>query len=205
MSSAVTIKSPSLDNWFSNDAQFHDLYPDFIQKLADKHWTPLNIARKAVQFLAPREAVRVLDIGSGVGKFCLSAAHYKRDAFFYGIEQRQDLVRRAETAKNILGLSNVSFIHGNFTQLNLKNYNHFYFYNSFFENLDGEDKIDNSILYSESLYNYYNRYLNTQLGEMPAGTRIATYCSPDNEIPPGYDLVETHVENLLKFWIKNDR
>ena len=195
-------KSKPLDNWFSSDDQFHQLYPEFIQQLADKHWTPLKIVKKAAQFLAEEEGVKILDIGSGVGKFCLSAARYHPGALFYGIEQRKNLVDYADAAKKILGLLNVSFIHGNFTQLNLKQYNHFYFYNPFFENLDGTEKIDGSLLYSESLYNYYNQYMYVQLEEMPLGTRVVTCCSWDEEIPPGYQLVATHFEKLLKFWVK---
>ena len=38
--------------------------------------------------------------------------------------------------------------HGNFTQLDFKNFDHFYFYNAFYENLAGTDKIDDSIDYS---------------------------------------------------------
>ena len=102
----------------------------------------------------------------------------------------------------ILGLQNAYFIHANFTQLNLKQYDHFYFYNSFFENLEGTDKIDNKIAYSNELYNYYSHYLYKQLDDMPVGTRVATYCSLDSEIPPGYNLIETHFDNLLKFWKK---
>ncbi|HWK02637.1 MAG TPA: class I SAM-dependent methyltransferase [Puia sp.] len=202
MSSGITTKSLQSDNWFSSDAQFHQLYPDPIRQLARRHWTPLNVARLAVQFLVPEEGVRVLDIGSGVGKFCLSAAWYKPTAVFYGVEQREELVGHAEAAKDILGIGNVSFIHGNFTQLDLKRFDHFYFYNSFYENLDGTDKIDDTILYSESLYNYYNHYLYRQLEEMPSGTRVVTRCSWEDEMPPSYHVVQSDIENMLKFHVK---
>ncbi|HEX9510206.1 MAG TPA: methyltransferase domain-containing protein [Puia sp.] len=191
-----------MDNWFSNDIQFHHLYPPSIQQLARRHWTPLNVAQQAAQFLVPRDGVRVLDIGSGVGKFCFGAAYYKPKAFFYGVEQRKDLVEHAKAAKNILGLSNVYFIHGNFTKLNLKRYDHFYFYNSFYENVRGTPKIDNNISFSETLYNYYNRYLFKQLEEMPAGTRVVTRCSWEDKIPSSYSVVNTDFDSMLKFHIK---
>ncbi|HEX9510211.1 MAG TPA: class I SAM-dependent methyltransferase [Puia sp.] len=200
--SPIATKTQHLDNWFSSDIQFNLLYPASIQQLAGKHWTPLNIARIAAEFLVTGEGVRVLDIGSGVGKFCLSASYYKPHAFFDGIEQRNSLIEHAETARNILGLFNVTFIHGNFTQVNFKKYNHFYFYNSFFENLDGTDKIDDSIEYSAALYNYYSGYLYKELEEMPAGTRIVTYCSWQDEIPSSYNVVQSELDGLLKFYIK---
>jgi hypothetical protein len=189
-------------NWFSSDAKFDQLYPDSVQLLAKSHWTPLHVARKAAAFLAGEEDARVLDVGSGSGKFCLAAAYFNPEAFFYGVEQRLPLVHNGETARLILGLENVSFIHGNFTQLDFREYDHFYFYNSFYENLVGTDKIDNSIVYSGELYNYYNRYLYNQLNQKPAGTRLVTYHSLEDEIPPSYQLVGSEFDNLLKFRVK---
>ena len=191
-----------VQNWFSSDAQFNQIYPPSIRLLARKHWTPLMVARKAANFLAAENNVRILDIGSGVGKFCLAAAHYKPNAFYYGIEQRKSLVTYAENAKDTLDINNVSFINGNFTQIDFKKYDNFYFYNSFYENLKGTEKIDNSIDYSGELFNYYNRYLYKLLEQKPAGTRLASFHSLEDEMPPGYHVVGVEMDNLLKFWIK---
>jgi len=190
------------ENWFSSDGQFNLLYPPSIQSLSPRHWTPIYVARKASYFLAAENNVRILDIGGGVGKFCLSAAYYNPKVFYYGVEQRKSLINHAEIAKDILHMTNVSFIHGNFTQLDFRKYDHFYFYNSFYENLTGTNKIDDNIDYSGELYNYYNRYLYKQLEQKPAGTRLATFHSLEDELPPGYHIVGTEMDNLLKFWIK---
>ncbi len=190
------------EKWFSSDDKFNQLYPLPIQALARRHWTPLAVSRKVANFLAAENDVRILDIGSGVGKFCLSASYYKPNAFYYGVEQRKNLVNHAETAREILHFENISFFNGNFTLLDLRNYDHFYFYNSFYENLLGTDKIDDSIDYTSGLYNYYNRYLYKQLEQKPTGTRLATYHSLEDEIPPSYLVVGSEFDNLLKFWIK---
>lgn len=190
------------EKWFASDEQFNQLYPSPVRALARRHWTPLAVARKVAGFLAADNNVRILDIGSGVGKFCLAAAYYRPEAFYYGIEQRKHLTGYAENARDILRADNVSFIHGNFTQLDLKTFDHFYFYNSFYENLVGTDKIDDSIDYSCELYNYYNRYLYRQLEEKPGGTRIATFHSLEDEIPGSYHEVGSALDNLLKFWVK---
>ena len=63
-------------------------------------------------------------------------------------------------------------------------------------------KIDDSIDYSGELFNYYNRYLFKQLEKKPAGTRLATFHSMEEEIPQGYHVVGSEMDNLLKFWIK---
>ncbi len=187
---------------FTSDTQFDKLYPEPVQQLAHRHWTPLQVARRAARFLAAEKGARVLDIGCGVGKFCLAAAHYMPDAFYFGVEQRQNLVHFANRAKEKLQLGNVSFLHGNFTQLDFSHYDHFYFYNSFYENLAGTDKIDDSIDYSAELYYYYNRYLYRQLDKKPPGTRLATFNSLEDEVPPDYHVVGTGYDNLLKFWTK---
>ncbi len=190
------------ENWFTGDAQFNQLYPSSIQQLAQRHFTPLAVAEKAAHFLVAESNVRILDIGSGAGKFCLAAAYYQPKAFYYGIEQRKRLYTQATKAKETLQLQNVSFMNGNFTQIDFRNYNHFYFYNAFYENITGTDKIDDSIAYSLELYNYYNRYLYKQLEQKPTGTRLAAYHSLEDEMPQGYQLVGSDMNELLKFWIK---
>jgi SAM-dependent methyltransferase len=190
------------NDWFISDTRFDQLYPLPIRELGKRHWTPLSVARKAAAFLAVDRNASILDIGSGVGKFCLAAAHHKPNCRYTGVEQRKELVYKAETARQLLRLENVQLIHGNFTQLDFTNFDHFYFYNSFYENLAGTDKIDNSIVYSGELYNYYNRYFYKQLDQKPPGTRLATYHSMEDEIPPCYHVVGSEFDNLLKFWIK---
>lgn len=192
----------SLDQWFTTDSQFHALYPEPIQLLANRHWTSLNITRLVVEFLATHSGVKVLDIGSGVGKFCLAAAYYKPYASFWGVEQREHLVHHAKTAKGILGLKNAHFIHSNITQLDFKQYDHFYFFNSFFENLMTTDKIDDTITHSPHLYIYYHRELYKKLEQMPTGTRIATFHCLEDKMPAGYCQADAKMGNLLKFWMK---
>lgn len=178
------------------------MYPADIIALAGKHWTPLAVARMAADFLAAEKKARILDIGSGVGKFCLAAAHFKPNAVFTGVEQREQLVSHAETAKLHLGIKNASFLCGNFTKLDFKKYDHFYFYNSFYENFSFSTKIDNSIDHSSELYHQYAHCLLKLLEQKPAGTRLATYHSLEDEIPDNYLVVGSELENVLKFWVK---
>lgn len=183
------------------DIAFDWLYPEHIEAKSQKHWSPLAVAQKAAQFLAEPGA-RILDIGSGVGKFCLAAAHYYPDTFFFGVEQRHELVLCAEAAKNYLQLSNVHFVFANMTQVNFDEFDHFYFYNAFYENIDVEDPIDDAIETSYSLYRYYTSYLYTVLEQRPAGTRLATYHGMEEEIPASYTLADVSCDTLLKMWIK---
>ena len=95
MKKTVQENKPGIDKWFNSDVQFNNIYPSTIQLLASKHWTPLAVARKAANFLAAEKNVRILDIGSGVGKFCLAAAYHKPDAYYFGVEQRKSLINHA--------------------------------------------------------------------------------------------------------------
>jgi SAM-dependent methyltransferase len=196
------INKLSAEKRIYSELEFNALYPLSIQVLARHHWTPLSVAIKAAHFLAGDEKVKILDIGCGVGKFCLAAAQHTPNASYYGVEQRQNLIGYAEAAKNKLHLDNVTFIHGNFTQLDFSKYDHFYFYNAFYENLAGTDKIDDSIDYSRELFMYYNRYLYKQLQKKEKGTRLCTFCSLENEVPPDFQVIHSDLDGHLKCWIK---
>jgi SAM-dependent methyltransferase len=189
--------------WFRSDETFNSIYPLPMQRLALRHWTPLRVTKAIVDFLTPVNDVSVLDIGSGVGKFCLAAAYYKPSAFFAGIEQRANLVEVAESVQTRLQLSNVSFHQGDFTNVDFSEYDHFYFFNSFYENLLDENQIDDTIEFSGELYNYYTRCLHKKLSDMPPGTRIVTYHSLEDEMPFSYRTVYSKFNNRLKFWVKD--
>ncbi len=195
-------KKSTVNEYFTGDKQFNSLYPMRIRLLAERHWTPLSVARMTASFLGAEKGSRILDIGSGVGKFCLSAAYFSSHAHFYGVEQRLDLVQYAETAKKELGLENVSFIPGNFTQIDLRDFDHLYFFNAFYENLEDAEKIDEGIEFSVELYKHYNRNLYRQLEQMPGGTRLATFYCTGDELPDSYYIVGTEMDDLLKLWIK---
>lgn len=92
-------KENTEEKWIGSDERFNQLYPAHIQALAGRHWTPLLVARKAATFLAAEKNVRILDIGSGVGKFCMASAYSKPQAFYYGVEQRKNLVMEADLVK----------------------------------------------------------------------------------------------------------
>ncbi|MBS1664604.1 MAG: methyltransferase domain-containing protein [Bacteroidetes bacterium] len=185
-----------------SDAEFMGVYPPGVRALDKYHWTPLAVIKKAARFLSGGGDVRILDIGSGVGKFCLAGAFHAPEASYYGVEQRKWLIDCAEGVREKMGLKNVSFIHGNFTQIDFRYYDHFYFYNAFYENLTGTDKIDHSIEYSEELFDYYNRYLFRQLQRKPKGTRLCTLCSLEYEVPPDFQVVGVDGGEMLKFWVK---
>lgn len=189
------------DNFLSDEA-FDSLYTLRAQQLSSIHWTPLQIAIKAATFLTAGTGKHILDIGSGVGKFCIIAAHYFPDHVFYGVEQRKALINEAIIAQNATATTNVHFVYGNFTELETDNYDHFYFYNSFSENIFHYKPIDNLVDASAALYDSYIEHLHQVLEEKPPGTRLATFHCNDHQIPPNYKRVAHITGQQLKFWIK---
>lgn len=189
-------------DWLAGDKQFDKLYPPHIASLSRPHWTPMAVAKTASHFLA-EPGKKILDIGSGVGKFCLIGAALHKDTIFYGIEQRVNLVHFAKEAQNKLQLHNVHFIHGNITETDFGSFDHFYFYNSFYENLSHVDKIDNDINFSQEQFDYYTTHLFNKLAALAEGTKLVTYHAHREQIPNTYHLLRQEVDNRLEYWVKH--
>ncbi|MCO4291551.1 class I SAM-dependent methyltransferase [Solitalea sp. MAHUQ-68] len=195
--------SATVTDFFSANKTFDSLYSKNVQQLSGKHWTPMLVAVKAANYLAETDGAKILDIGSGVGKFCLIGAKHFDKCSFYGVEQRKDLIAEAERVRNILKIKNVDFIHNDFAKLNFDDYQHFYFYNSFFENLvEEEDVLIDNHFSNSGLYERYTNALHKILKDRPSGTKLVTYQSTQHEIPADYQLIESHFNSKLNFWLK---
>lgn len=194
----------ALNQCFMADEQFDSLYPLYVQLLSKQHWTPLHVIKTAVRFLAPRRGVKVLDIGSGAGKFCLAGAYLTPYANFYGVEQRPHLLSVAEELKSLLCLNNAHFLLQNFAALDFNEFDSFYFFNSFYENLPGKDKIDMLLPFSQKIYQEYSFCLFEKLSRLRPGSRLVTYHSIEGQVPPCFRLQEHQSTSLLKCWVKRD-
>ncbi|MFT4762283.1 MAG: cyclopropane fatty-acyl-phospholipid synthase-like methyltransferase [Paraglaciecola sp.] len=184
------------------DCEFDNtLYPKLINNLSATHFTPIDIAIKAAQYLVDVPGVKVLDIGSGAGKFCMIGAA-RTEGHFTGIEQRLGLHQLAKQISKKCSLTNIEFIHANITAVDFSQYQAFYFYNSFFENIAPIDKIDNTIVLKRELYQTYTTYVKCQLKSMPIGTRLVTYFSSYDEVPESYKMVSRIKLEKLTLWEK---
>ena len=122
---------------------------------------------------------------------------------FTGIEQRGDLATAARKAATTLRSHNVEIIHGNVTEIAFADYNAFYLYNPFEENMARGQKIDSAIPLSPVLFKRYNNYVAANLGSMPIGTRVVTYAGYADEIPACYQCELALFRDELKLWIKH--
>ncbi len=183
------------------DDQFDLIYPPEIRRLSRTHWTPIRIACAAADFLVSAPATRVLDIGCGPGKFCLIGA-LTTTGHFTGIEQRKNLCDLARKKIQQARLPRAEVYHGNITTLDFAPFAAFYLFNPFGENLEDALRIDASVARSVAHHDRYTEHVANQLARAPLGTRVATYCGPEEVIPLGYECQESFVDYRLKFWVK---
>src|SRR5207244_1254082 len=56
------------------DGVFDRMFPTELRFVSFQHWTPVAVARRAAELLVGAGARRLLDVGSGPGKFCIVGA-----------------------------------------------------------------------------------------------------------------------------------
>jgi Protein-L-isoaspartate(D-aspartate) O-methyltransferase (PCMT) len=183
------------------DEEFDLIYPDRIKAAADVHFTPVKVAKVAARYLANKSGARILDIGAGVGKFCMVGSACT-EGYFVGVEQRRTLCLTAELIAKHYHLTNVEFINANITNISFKAFDAFYFYNSFYENVSMLEKIDDEIDLRRELYEHYSFYVKEQLEEMAIGTKLVTYYSFLKEVPNSYEIKHSAFGEKLKMWEK---
>jgi SAM-dependent methyltransferase len=186
------------------DEVFDAVYPIHIRKASKTHWTPVEVAKKAVELLAPTATSSVLDVGSGAGKFCVVSALLS-PASFVGVEQRPELIRIAQAAAEATGATGATFLTANAFDVDWRAYTGLYLYNPFQEQLSAPcARIDGTPPHSEDRYREYIALTTGKLGEMPEGTRVVLYQGFGGELPEGYQRDSTVVcgDGALELWIR---
>jgi len=177
------------------------MYSTLPTDLSATHFTPVDIAIQAAKYLVEIPGTKVLDIGSGAGKFCMIGAACTT-GHFTGVELRTQLHDLAFNIAKERPLTNVEFIQSNITYIDFSPYQAFYFYNPFFEQVAPIDSIDDTIVLKKELYRSYASYVKEQLDGMPNGTRLATYFSAHHEVPDSYKILARIDAKKLTFWEK---
>lgn len=185
------------------DEEFDQIYPPFLREAAETHFTPVQIAQMSAKYLVTEPGTRVLDIGSGAGKFCMVGAMCT-EGYFTGVEKRESLHSISKKIMDTYKIPNVELIRGDIMDIDFRWYDAFYFYNSFFENMHPEERIDDNIKLERELYDEYSIYVKGQLSILPEGTRVVTYFSYLDEMPRNYVPTQVGRQGKLKFWVKVD-
>ncbi len=194
------LQPADLDPLSVEDEKFDQLYPLEIRRLSSLFWTPVAVAAEAARLLVSAPGTRVLDLGCGPGKFCLIAAALT-EGRFAGVEQRAEFVIAARAAAAQRGLDEIEFIHGNVLDIAFGDYDAFYIFNPFEENMHGH-LIDSAVPLSPALFRKYTEHVSEQLGQRPLGTRVVTYMGYADDIPACYDCEAAFFGDDLKLWVK---
>jgi len=186
-----------------DDRELDAVFPETAQVLSRIHWTPVRVVRRTCQFLIPRPGTRVLDVGSGVGKFCLVGSLLSAGEFT-GIEQRAEFVRLARQIGQHYRISRAAFFHGNARDLDWAAYDAIYLYNPYCEARYPQRQIDLDIPAGPAVFREYVRMTRAQLRRCQIGTRVALYHGFGGRMPESYELSfsEPCGSGQLDGWIK---
>ncbi len=179
-----------------------EVFPEWAHPPSRIHWTPVAVARYVARLFSAYGATRILDVGSGVGKFCLVGALTSPGAFV-GIEQRPHFVQAAREAAARVGVERCTFTLGNMTALDWSEFDGYYLYNPFAEHRMAFP-IDETIQRSMRKYRKYVRFAEEQLAKATAGTVLATYHGFGGTPPAGWTQLRNEAcgSGRVELWRK---
>jgi len=205
--------SPSREHWriaralrcgtLVADRIFDEVFPAAARARSSLYWTPVEVAVRAANLLADRAGATILDIGAGVGKFCIVASAVA-NAKVHGIEHRPHLVEIARQAAAAIGVD-ATFGSGTIEEQDAAAIDGFYLFNPFAENLcPSTDRLDTTVELSAKRFNMDVDATEFLLSKARAGARVVTYCGFGGDIPDEYDLVlrERCSGEKLELWVK---
>lgn len=183
------------------DIELDELLPLEVRRVSRLYWTSVAVARRAALILEELAVRRVLDLGSGPGKFCVAAAVRAPGIEFFGVEHRPQLVDAARLLAAKVGTPNVTFAVGDATQISWAEYDAIYAFNSFAENdFEPENQFDRTVELSRARHIAELRRVARRLALAPVGTVLLTYHGLTGPIPRSYELV--HVEEAGCGWLR---
>jgi predicted RNA methylase len=177
------------------DASFDRFLPPDLRSVSGRFWTPLRAVARAAQWLTELRVNSIVDIGSGVGKFCVAGALGTR-CTFTGIEHRP---RLASVARGIAGLFNlegrVHFVTGSFDEVATPAADCYYLFNPFGENLfEPNERLEEDADLSHVRFLDDIGRVERRLGSVPFGTYVITYNGFGGTLPDDFEEVRIDVE-----------
>jgi len=190
------------------DDEFDVVFAEPWRSRSGRFWSPFAVAALAARWLTETGITTVLDVGSGVGKFCLVGALTTR-ARFVGVEQRGALVAAAQRAAERLGVQErATFIHAEATPALLADFGALYLFNPFTENLyPPTSRLDSSVELSKNRFRRDIFTVERTLDGLPPGARVATYHGFGGHVPDSFDIHHERPigSDVLRLWVKSAR
>jgi len=183
------------------DRVFDEVYPLWARSTSRVHWTPVAVAQRvAAELTRPGARGPILDVGAGVGKFCIVASATTGRPV-HGVEHRPHLVRVARRTALELGVD-ADVFGGTFEGLQAADYSGVYLFNPFGENVCARrDRLDETVELSERRYHADLRAMTTFLRALHPSARVAIYCGWGGVMPDGFVRVSDSDEGgRLQIW-----
>jgi hypothetical protein len=155
------------DEHLRTDEAFDCIYPPPIERLSRPQWTPVTVAKRAAALLASGVGQSILDVGAGVGKFCVVGA-VTTEARFVGVEKRDYLVNVGQAVIDRHQIERVELVRGDALSIDWSGFDGIYIFNPF----GGDER---SIRRAEE-----------KLWELRPGARVVTYHGFGGLVPDVY-------------------
>ncbi|HEY5920028.1 MAG TPA: class I SAM-dependent methyltransferase [Kofleriaceae bacterium] len=166
------------------DEELDALVPSDLHHLSRAHWTPVEIAVRAVTLLCPAPRMTILDVGAGVGKLCVIGA-MSSWGVWCGIERHGSLVDSATRLARTLGVTAyTSFIHGDAFSIDWGVFDAIYLYNPFELAPFPTDPARHALEFRVQVAQVQDR-----LAALPDGVRVVTLHGFGGAMPASYQLV----------------
>lgn len=187
------------------DAAFDLFLPEDLASLSGDQWTPLEVALVAARWLREAGVRRVVDIGSGPGKFCIAAALASR-CELVGLEQNPRCVSVARSLARLFGVEDrVRIVHGTLGDGVLPDADGYYLYNPFAQHLfASSDALGAGHTPNYERYRHDVMVAQDVFRCAPPGTIVLTYNGFGGLMPASYEAcrVERDLPCVLRMWRK---
>jgi len=159
----------------------------------------------ASRWLEANGASRVLDVGSGVGKFCTIAAAAS-DLVFEGVERRAHLVAIADDLARELGVAErTRFRVGDLADVEFGDYDALYLYNPFAEGYASSASwLDDAVELGPERAKADTERFEDTLASLEIGVQVLTFHGFGGRIPDSYRLLQSAAfgEGRMLCWQK---
>lgn len=202
-----------IDDIISLDSEFDRFFSEHFREHASIHFTPLIVVKKALQWLEIHLGevpnIKVLDVGSGCGKFCNAAAirSEERNSFqYYGVEDRGVFFEESKRMASLFHLKNVQYKKADALKEDFNDYDVLYFFNPFYEHILPSIQIGYGVQYSEITYRNRLNLTEEKLKKMKKGNLVLTYNGFGGDFPESFEKIESEFVGsaLLECWIKKN-
>lgn len=188
---------------FNNDNAFEECVLPQFRMASARHWIPLNACETVAKWLACFKDINILDIGSGVGKFCFLMSRLAPTHSYVGVEINNKLIEEAHRLQRVLKAENCDFIHSSFDELDFTKYDAFFFFNSFYEQLVNHGSSFGGRKFHRDTFNLFNDSLIKKLSLLKKGSIFISYQGYPEGLDVYFKLEKKDLEKELILWTRN--